>query len=334
PLGVLRLAEAAEDDRPKAIALVDRHLGKINWVTSAAGQALYTTGGAWRAIARICIAQTAHPLSVLDNYTLDRRDALRLIDLISRQSRKSLEKIPGISKKRLPTLPLAALLLERVLLATQPARLVFSVYGMREGQFYKVMPSYLREQDALIGACTEMARKAGRFPEHSGEIMQWMAPLFVPRETPPQRRLRQAACLLSDVFWNEHPDYRAEQGFLRVLRLPFMGLGHRDRAALALTVYTRYGGPDDGGTVAECRSLLNDEDMRRARAIGWALRLAHTVSGAAPGLLGLTRLVIEGKSLVLVLPATDPTFQPELGERRYDKLAKAAGCDALVVRRV
>ena len=34
-------------------------------------------GGAWRAIARICIAQTHHPLTVLDNFALDPREALR-----------------------------------------------------------------------------------------------------------------------------------------------------------------------------------------------------------------------------------------------------------------
>ncbi len=333
PLGVLRLGEASSGIRALAEQMIDNRLKDMAWWSEAHGRPLYAVGGAWRALARLCIAQTGHPLHVLDNFTLEAGEAMGLFDLIARQSRKSIEKVPGLARKRLVHLPMAALLLEKVLYYAKPSRLIFSVYGMREGQFYRSLPPDVQWQDPLIASCVDMAHTAGRFPEHGEEILQWMAPLFS-HETAQQGRLRYAACLLSDVFWNEHPDYRAEQAFLRVFRLPFMGLGHQDRAALALSVYARYGGDDALPQAEDARSLLGEEDQRRAQMIGLALRLGHTVSGGVPGLLRTTRLFPRRDRLLLELPKSEPAFGPELGDRRFDKLARAAGYERFEVRKV
>ncbi len=332
PLGLLRLGEASGDDPKRAEALIDKHFAKVDWLARQQGRQVFAVGGAWRSLARIGIEQTKHPLHVLDNFTLERAGAVDLLGLIARQSRKSLEKIPGLSRKRVPHLPLAALLLKKVIEHGRCSQLVFSVYGMREGQFYRRLPESLRSQDPLIAACEHMARQQGRFPAHGEELFAWMQPLF-PREPAPQRRLRQAACLLGDLFWSEHPDYRAEQAFLRVIRLPVMGLDHRDRAALALAVYARYENGEEPEEVREVLGLLNDEDERRARIIGLLLRLGHTVSGGVPGLLENTRLRHSGDALVLNVPESDPAFAPDLLDRRYDRLARLAGADRFEMRR-
>ncbi|TAN48816.1 MAG: Ppx/GppA family phosphatase, partial [Rhodospirillales bacterium] len=241
PLGVLRIAEKAGDDRAKALDYIEKHLNKNDWLLAMQGQPLYAVGGAWRSLARLCIAQTGYPLQVLDNFTIGRREADGLVDLISRQSRRSLEKFGAVSKKRVATLPQAALLLSHLMVLAKPERLVFSVYGLREGQFYKHLPENLKAEDPLIAACRDLARRLGRFAEHADEIMVWSAPLFA-GEADQDQRLRMASALLSDAFWNEHPDYRAEQAFLRTFRMPFMGLEHQERAFLALSMFARHQG--------------------------------------------------------------------------------------------
>jgi exopolyphosphatase/guanosine-5'-triphosphate,3'-diphosphate pyrophosphatase len=333
PLGVLRLSEASGNERTRAETLIETHFRAIDWWGWAENRPLYAVGGAWRALARLCLAQTGHPLHVLDNFSLGPQESVRLIELIANQSRKSLEKIPGLSKKRVPHLPVAALLLEKVIEHAKPSRLIFSVYGMREGQFYKRLQPDVQWQDPLIAACSDMAQTVGRFPEHGEEMLEWMAPLFR-NESESQGRLRYAACLLGDVFWNEHPDYRAEQAFLRVFRLPFMGLGHQDRAALALAIYARYEGDGELPQAADACSLLSDEEQRRARIIGLSLRLGHSISGGVPGLLRKTRLFGDRDVLALDVPADDPAFAPDLFDRRYDRLAKASGFDHFEIRRV
>jgi exopolyphosphatase/guanosine-5'-triphosphate,3'-diphosphate pyrophosphatase len=331
PLGVLRMVEAAGDDRDKASDLIEKHLKNVKWLAGGKGRALYAVGGAWRAIARICISQTHHPLTVLDTFSLEPREALRIIDLVATQSRKSMEKVPGVSKKRLAALPLAALLLDHVIRATGPSRLVFSIYGMREGQFFKRLPERLKVQDPLLSVCRNLALMNARFPEHGDELMNWTGALF-PADGARESKLRHAACLASDIFWNEHPDYRAEQAFLKVLRLPFMGVPHRDRVALAYTILVRYQGADDGPHGEMAVQRLDEADLRRCRLAGLALRLAHTVSGGAPNLLRQTRLLADKSELVLEIPPGHPAALLE-NDRTFDRLARAMDCDRLVLRR-
>ncbi|WP_404379079.1 Ppx/GppA family phosphatase [Caenispirillum salinarum] len=324
PLGVLRLQDHSGGDRDKAVGIIDGHLAALGWLGQGRGRSLYAVGGAWRTIARICIEQMDYPLHVLDNFTLPAGDATGLLDLIARQSRKSLEKIPGVSKRRLPTLPMAAVALQRLIEVVEPSELVFSVYGMREGQFFQNLPPAVRDEDPLISACADLALAAGRFTQHARELMDWMSPLF-PEESAQLQRLRLAACLLGDIFWSEHPDYRAEQGLLKVLRLPFMGLSHTDRAALALAVYFRYASSSDQPYARQAAAMLDEERVKRVRIIGNALRLGHTISGGAPGLLERTRLRWTPGRLTLDVPAGDPLFSGDASVRRFEKLAAMLG---------
>ena len=108
-----------------------------------------------------------------------------------------------------------------------------------------------------------------------------MAHALVPLETG-GTSARLATCLLSDIGWSEHPDYRAVHAFHRVLRVPYPGLSHSDRVELALATLIRYGGDEQDRMVAPVRTLLDERRLVRARATGLGLRLAHTLCGGAP----------------------------------------------------
>lgn len=324
PLGLLRLMEASDGDRAKAISIINKALEKHKWISGAKDKTLYAVGGAWRSLARVCIAQMDYPLHVLDNFALDRVQAIRLFDVISRLGTKSLEQIKGVSRSRLATLPLAAAVLERLLEITKPRSVVFSIYGMREGQFFKSLPDHVRKQDPLISLAEEIARAAGRAPTVGHETAEWMSPLFKD-ESPRQRKLRQAACLLRDVAWTEHPDYRAEQAFLKVLRLPFLGLDHEDRAGLALALYYRYASEPSEPIIEQAHALLDASRIQRVRTAGLALRLSYALSAGAPGVLRRTAIRIEGGKLVLTLPQDDPMLTAAPYARRMKRLAEHMG---------
>nr|WP_246422343.1 Ppx/GppA family phosphatase [Roseospira visakhapatnamensis] len=332
PLGLLRLTEASGGDRAMAESLLDEALAREPWLSRAGGEAVYAVGGAWRALARVCMDRLTYPLHVLDNFTVSATDARPLLAWVAEAAPKDLMQVQRLSKKRVPMLPLAAMALGRLVDAVRPRRVVFSVYGVREGQFMHTLPEALRRQDPLLASMKMMARDAGRFPVQGDEVATWMEPLF-PAEPPDLARMRHAASLIGDIFWNEHPDYRADQAFHRMLRLPFMGLNHRDRAALALVVYHRYGGDGDASVVVQAEALLDDPARaRRTRVIGAALRLAHTLSGGAPGVLSRTTLArdLSGR-LTLTVPDGDPLFEPEFLERRLEKLARVLDADPVVV---
>lgn len=331
PLGILRLAVASGNNPEKALKVINSHLDKEKWISGVKGRSVYAVGGAWRALARVCIAHMNYPLHVLDNFTLTRQQALSLFGLIANLGPQTLEKIRGVDKGRLQTLALAATLLERLLEIGQPENLVFSIYGMREGQFYRDLPTALKEEDPVISAAEELCRTAGRDPRTGYEAFDWLSPLF-PGETEGQARLRLAACLLRDVCWSEHPDYRAEQAFLRVLRLPFMGLEHEDRAGLALALFYRYRTDDTTPIIDQAHAMLTDSRIHRVRAIGLGLRLAYSLTGGTSGVLDKAKLDVGSSTVVLSLPADEPVFGAGSYSKRLNRLANHVGKSAKIER--
>lgn len=328
PLGHLRLSQFA-GGRGKLADLVDSHLATAPWLKERKGKDIYAGGGAWRSIARVFLHQLDWPLHVIDNFEVDGAEARRLLEVVAQQSAGSVGRMSFVSRRRLEALPLAALVLEKLIAVVRPDRVVFSGFGMREGRMLECLPKDMRRQDPLIAGCLGHAERNGRFSAHGEEILAWMAPLF-DDDAPRHARLRLAACLVSDIAWSVHPDYRPENAFHRVLRLPFAGLTHKDRAWLALAIYARYGGDIGDPLVAPVLPLVDEAARAAAVKTGLALLLAHTLSGGAPGLLGQTRLKRAKDDLILALPKDDAIFQSEAIERRLAQLAKTAGLKARI----
>ncbi|MBM3523616.1 MAG: hypothetical protein FJX57_11720 [Alphaproteobacteria bacterium] len=206
----------------------------------------------------------------------------------------------------------------------RPANLVFTATGLREGCVYDQLTAPERRRDPLIAACAEIARTSARFAIDGQGLMTWISPLFR-RSRPEQARLRLAACDLSDIAWREHPDYRAEIAFLRTLRMPITGIDHPGRAFIALAIFTRYEGRADLPVTRPAWQLLDEESLRAAHTLGLALRLAHTLSAGAPGILSQVSLALDRSRLELVVGARGKLLIAETVERRLEALARSMG---------
>lgn len=328
PLGHLRLRELSGGDARAASGIVEDALKELPWLKKIKGRDLFLAGGSCRALARLFISQLDYPLHVIDGYNIRRGEARRLCKLIAGMGSESKWRITDISKSRLATVPFAAAVVDGLLDACRAKKAVFSGFGMREGQLLKMLPEKVRNQDPLLAGCAGMAERTGRFAITGEEIFTWMAPLF-PSKRDEESRLRMAACMLSDIGWSEHPDYRAEHTFLRALRLPFAGLSHHDRVFLAVSLFVSYKGDPENEVVAPVRSLFEEHDLDRADTLGNALRLAYTLSGAAPGLLPMTRLELSEDHVTLMLSGEAmeerEIFTSAAVEQRLDKLAQTLG---------
>jgi exopolyphosphatase/guanosine-5'-triphosphate,3'-diphosphate pyrophosphatase len=326
-LGVLRLAERSGGEVARARAIAEADFAEVPWLAEGAGHDLYAVGGAWRALARIHIAQTGYPLNMVHHYTISRDEARDLTSVIAGASRRVLERMPGVPRRRVEDLPFAAVALRRVLRATRARRVVFSANGLREGWYMERMPAETRARDPLLAAGEDFARLLGRDPALPPALIGWTAPLF-PSETALLRRLREAACWMSDIGSHDHPEYRAEQAYLRILRQPGLGLDHLARAFLAMTLALRYEAEPDAPFLATARALLSLEDIRSATILGVALRLAYTLSAGTPDLLAGTSLKL-GRTLTLHLAQGGGVFAGESVTRRLDRLAAALELEAM-----
>jgi exopolyphosphatase / guanosine-5'-triphosphate,3'-diphosphate pyrophosphatase len=324
PLGPLRVGEEAVADRDVARAMIDQHLDGVPWLADLRGGSFYAVGGAWRSLARIHMEQTGHPLHIIQQYRIEREQAEGLLRVMSRLGRRSLAAFAGLPRRRVDTLPFAALLLERLLRRARPESIVFSALGLREGYVFSQLPAALRREDPLLAAARDMADLDGRFGPMGATLEEWSRPLF-PGESAPERRLRHAICLLSDIAWRDHPDYRAQQAFSRILRLPIGGVDHAERVFAAAAVAARYAGNLEPISMEPVLRLIDEPRLAQALVLGLALRLAYSLSGATRRLLRETSLRLAGDRLTLVLPKNGAAMYGEAVDRRLEALGRAIG---------
>ncbi len=325
-LGVLRLAERAGGDLAQARAITEAELAKVTWLAEGAGQDLFLVGGAWRALARIHIAQTNYALNIVHHYTISREAARDLAGNIAAANRKALERMQGAPRRRIDDLAYAAIVLRRLLRATNVRRVVFSANGLREGWYMQNGYAGVGSADPLIAAGQDYSSRFSRDAALPLALLAWTDPLF-PNDTAEERRLREAACLMSDIGSRDHPEYRAEQAFLRILRQPGIGLEHHARAFLGFTLAQRYEANPNIGFLEPARRLLSADEIQRATLLGIALRLAYTLSAGTTALLAGTQIHV-GHQLTLRLAEGSGVFAGEAVTRRLDTLAAAIGLEA------
>ncbi|CCQ72855.1 Ppx/GppA family phosphatase [Magnetospira sp. QH-2] len=322
PLGSIYLSEACGDDLSVAKKIIDQNLDDLPWLNSAAGKTYYPVGGSWRALARAMILHTDYPLHIVDNFTLPLDRALDLCKVFTRMGPADLEAFSSVSARRRVALPLSAMLLRRVLKRVKPKQVVFSAHGMREGYYFSRLPEDIKKMDPLIRACMATVQRDARYGGDGHELIDWTAPMFAD-ETVDQQRLRVAASHLADIAWREHPDYRAEQAFHRVLKLPVAGLSHCDRVRLAMIIFHRYNGDVKLSWSSAVQALIGDSEAKHAKQVGLALRLGTTLTGGVPGLLPRTSLEFTGTTLILRVPQDDHVFVSEAVSQRLQAVAKS-----------
>lgn len=316
PLGTLRLAGLGA--KPKAAKrAVDDQLAESGWLAGRGGT-LFAVGGAWRALARLYMVQTRYPLRMIHQFELDAATATAFCDEVIAQDPAALDGA-DVPRRRIRSLPAAATVLRQLILAMKSKAVVFSANGIREGFLFDQLERPARSEDPLLAGCRWLAMRENRFGDTGMSLDAWIAPLFADDDAAAVR-LRRAVCLIADVGWHEHPDYRSEQAFYRILRLPLRGIRHQERAAVALAVYTRYGGRSKDHSLRAVEQLLDEAGHRRARAIGVALRLAETLSGGLTELLADMPLAVEDGAVKLRMASGRSALDGEVVQRRLDEL--------------
>ena len=325
PLGGLRLIDLSDGDVKKARKIVDAQLEKVDWLKKGKGRPFYAVGGTWRAFARLHMAYTQYPLEVMHAYKISYKEAVRFAGVVDHLSADSLERMAVVAKARRETLPFGALVLERLLKAMRPSEFVVSAFGVREGLLYTTLPEEEKNRDPLLDACYELAALQSRSVEHAEELGGWTDSLFEspgPDESSSERRLRHAACLLSDIGWRTHPDYRSTQSQNKIAQESFAGIDHPGRVFLALSVFFRNRGLVPLDQTPKIHQLVDEETVRRARIVGAAIRTAQMISASAPHVVDKTRVFYDDDRLVLQIPAELADLEGERLDLRFGVLAR------------
>jgi exopolyphosphatase/guanosine-5'-triphosphate,3'-diphosphate pyrophosphatase len=334
PLGGLALQDLSHRSLDRADRLVAQSLADARVLESLRGRSFYAVGGTWRALARLHIWQTGYPLHVMQGYEIPAREALEYARLVRRVDPETLSQIEVVAEARRPLLAYAALVLEHIIRIGKPRTIVISALGVREGLLYSLLGAKERRRDALLAAASNLNVLRSRSPQHGEELVAWTDDFMASTgiaETAEEKRLRHAACLLADIGWRAHPDYRGEQAFDIVAHGNFIGVDHPGRTFLALAVYFRYMGLIEDELSPRLRELATTRMLDRARVLGAAMRVAYLVSASMPGVLPKTPLRVRRGVLRLRLDGKHAALASERLLNRLRQLARLVGRDAAIV---
>jgi len=315
-----------------AVRIARKALADAKPLENLRGRTFYAVGGNWRALARLHMRQHNHPLDVMHNYCIQTNEAADFASLVERVDSEALSEIAAVPAARRPLLAYGAIVLDEVIRRAKPKEIVVSAAGVREGLLYERLPESERAQDPLLSAAKQLNLLLSRAPEYGDDLVNWTDVFFSSSdvdETIEEKRLRHAACLLSDVGWRAHPDYRAQQATSVAVNGAFFGVDHPGRAYLGLVAVLRHEGSAGEGALT-LRGLLTTRLLVRARVTAAAIRVAYLLSASMPGVLPRTPLQIRKGALALELPAALADLGSDRLMNRLKSLARVIGLEAAV----
>lgn len=329
-LGPFALSDGKDFDAGKVRSLVAKRLKPARGTFS--DKSLHAVGGAWRSLAQLHMAISGHPLKIVHQYAMTAAEARDVARFVARQSKGSLEKSPGVSRRRAETLPYAAVVLEGLIEHLGFEEIGFSAWGLREGLLFEALGDRVLAEDPLLAGTEALGARQGVSPGLPRAVAGWLDALAagMPKIFDAARDpvLVRAACNLCDLGARLHPDHRVELAFDQVMRASIPGQTHAERAFLAAAICARYGGGASTPEPDTVERLLTDERREAARALGLAIRLACDLSGRSPQLLANAVLTLEKNRLRLsASPAYADMLLGEQTRRRARALADALGAE-------
>jgi exopolyphosphatase/guanosine-5'-triphosphate,3'-diphosphate pyrophosphatase len=329
PLGPLKLREIEGGKKALKSHIKQTMLDLHDSMENETGMRLFLVGGSWRAIARIDMERRGYPLTVLHEYRMSARQITATADYIAESDLQELRQRCHISDSRMSLVPLAIEVLKRLIRTFKPKDIAVSSYGIREGMLYEQMPRALRERDPLIEACRFAEAKDARMPGFGRILYNFVKPLF-PRANWQRKRIIKAACLLHDVSWRAHPDYRAEVTFDNTTRANLGGLKHYERVLMGLALMYRYTSKPVGGRFDPLFALLDEAQIKEAEILGRAMRLGAMLWLSPDEEPGAFKWNPKTRELTLTLTEHARPLFGEVAEQRFKALANALDADGTI----
>jgi len=333
PLGGLALMDASRRTPREAVRIARKAIAEAKPLEHLKGRTFYAVGGTWRSLAKLHMRQRNYPLGVMHHYRIQTSEAADFAELVERIDSEAIGDINVVSTARRPLLAYGAIVLDEIIRRAKPREIIISAAGVREGMLFERLPEAERRIDPLLSASRELEATFARAPGYGDDLIAWTDNFMLSGaidESDEEKRLRHAACLLSDIAWRAHPEYRAQRAMNVVTQGPFVSIDHPGRAFLSLTIVLRHEGTDGGEGVAMIRSLLTTRLFLRARVLGAAMRVGYLVSASIPGVLPRTTMRLSKGALVLTLPKDFADLASDRVLNRLKSLGRLMGVDGVI----
>ncbi|MCZ8135946.1 MAG: Ppx/GppA family phosphatase [Porphyrobacter sp.] len=327
PLGTLRLPEYRKGGWAGMRKALDKVIRSAGWdlaeAAPEANGALYLVGGTWRAMAVFAMAVSGHPLSDPHGFELDAATAMQIAEALAGSESDALRGRERISSMRAEKLPDAAVLLAALLARLNPAKVVFSSWGLREGLLYDRLPAHSRAQDPLLAGIAVFASQRGATPTLATRMAAWTLDA-APARTHGSERLRLGATMLALASMQIEPNLRLPQAIDWALHKRWIAVDGKGRAMMAAAIAAN---GNQMNLPPRVRALASEEALEEAIRWGLALRLARRLGAQSRRSLEVSRLAMEEGTLVLRLAESHAALFGQPTEKDMKLLAGRLGVE-------
>ncbi|MBX4335549.1 exopolyphosphatase [Bartonella raoultii] len=322
PLGGLKLRYMSNNDISVATKIVHEHFDKSAIFRKGMARCFYAVGGTWRNLAKLYMVTKHYRLPVMHGYEVDTVEMQDFLHLVASGNIDNMKGILAVSKNRRQLLSYGAIVLIELIQCIGFERIIFSGAGVREGFLYSRLPQAIRHSDPLIAACTEMAILRSRSPKQAEELIDFTTSAFKAfgiSETENECRYRKAACLLADIGWRIHPDYRGNEAANQIALGSYPGISHEGRLYAALAAFFRNTSSLFDEETLPIFQLATQNIIEKARILGEVMRIAHLFSASTVGILPHFSWQKKTDYIALCIPSC---YADLLGERPLTRLKK------------
>ncbi len=329
PLGGLRLQDMSKNSQTAAVKIARAEIERAKLLKGGEGRVFYAVGGTWRNLARLHMHMTGYPLAVMHHYEMAVEESAAFLRQVARGDIEKIKGIDGVSKARRALLPYGAIVLQEIIAAMKPSKIVLSALGVREGFLFSLLTPEEQRIDPLVSAAEELALLRARSTTHAHELVDWTGSTleaFDISESGEEARLRRSACLLADIGWRAHPEYRGTQSLNIIAHASLIGVDHQGRMLLALVNAFRNDGVFNDSIAPELKTLLTPRYLERARLLGAMMRVVYLLTAAMPGIMPQLRWEKrDNGALALIIPKAHAGLYGERPVGRLGQLSRLSG---------
>lgn len=259
-------------------------------------ETLYLVGGRWKRLARLHMASKDYPLKIISNYE------------VSSAEMKEFLKLDNVFS----ALRLTALLLTTLLKVTGVKKIVFCTSGIREGYIYSLLKEKVKRCDPLIEAVLKITKlKPKESLKRAKEISKWIESFELMDIKAAYSHASKVAIkidfhkmifmssLLIQAFLFNNKEQKSVAVFDYLINLNLPYLSHPERVFLAYVLFTSLAGNKTNKDIKKYLCLLDFNIQKKAKKIGYLIRLAIYLSPRDSKVLSKIKLCYEAGVLRL-----------------------------------
>ena len=230
-------------------------------------KSVYLVGGRWKRLARLHMESNNYPLKIVSNYSISAEEVDQFLEFDEINS----------------TLRFAALLLKTLIKVSSIKKLIFCTNGIREGFIYTKLNSKQKQQDPLPESIIKITKLQAKMLINRAKcISDWvLSSGFINLASSTNidiRKMIYASSVLIQGFIFNNKEQKSTAVFNYIINLNLPNLIHEERIFLAYILFCSLAGNKTNKEIKKYLTLLDFPIIKKAKKIGYFLRLAIHLS--------------------------------------------------------